>query len=346
MCYEEYCSLHSNTEGDDHLALRALRRRVLMDILNFEKKHVEEATKIAQANYDDERKFVKELPQACEIPDLNGFVGNGLGVAAFEDEKMVGFLCGCDPFDNAFRATDVRGVFSPMGANAAVSKNRSKIYAAMYQVAAAKWVKAGAVSHAICLYAHDEEIQRQFFLYGFGLRCLDAIRPMELIACAPCENYDFVELSKAEFLLAYPLYLALYRHYRESPFFMNRKPETQEEFMASSLREEGRYFAAKQNGKLCAFLKISAAGETFAAAGNTYRHIRGAYCLPEHRGKGVYQNLLNFAISALKSEGYTRLGVNFESFNPTARGFWLKYFTAYTNSVVRRIDERITQRSL
>lgn len=28
-----------------------------------------------------------------------------------------------------------------------------------------------------------------------------------------------------------------------------------------------------------------------------------------------------------------------QSFNPTAYGFWLKYFTAYTNSVVRRIDE-------
>lgn len=38
--------------------------------------------------------------------------------------------------------------------------------------------------------------------------------------------------------------------------------------------------------------------------------------------------------SVLKGEGYTRLGVNFESFNPTARGFWLKYFTAYTNNRV------------
>lgn len=116
--------------------------------------------------------------------------------------------------------------------------------------------------------------------------------------------------------------------------------------MISSMQEEIRYFVAKQNGKICAFLKISASGETFVATGNSYRHITGAYCLPEHRGKEVYQNLLNFTISALKGEGYTRLGVNFESFNPTGRGFWLKYFAAYTNSVVRRIDERITQQRL
>lgn len=314
-----------------------------MDIVNFERQHVEEAAALALADYDKERQFVTELPQARDIPDLNSFAGNGLGVAAFEENRMIGFLCCCEPFDNAFRATDVRGVFSPMGANAAVSENRAKIYAAMYQAAGAKWVKSGAVSHAVCLYAHDEELQRHFFHYGFGLRCIDAIRPMELIDCKPRADYAFAELPKSECHFVYPLYLALYRHFRESPFFMNREPETQEEFIASSIQEEARYFVAKQNNEICAFLRISAFGETFIAAGNTYRHITGAYCLPEHRGKGVYQNLLNFTISTLKKEGYTRLGVDFESFNPTGRGFWLKYFAAYTNSVVRRIDERITQ---
>lgn len=188
--------------------------------------------------------------------------------------------------------------------------------------------------------------QRQFYRYGFGLRCLDAIRPMELIDCKPCADYVYAELTKVECHLVYPLHLALNCHYRESPFFMNRKPETLEEFMVSSMQEEVRYFVAKQNEKICAFLKISASGEAFAATGSNYRHITGAYCLPECRGKGLYQNLLNFAISRLKEEGYTRLGVNFESFNPTGRGFWLKYFASYTNSVVRRIDERITRRSL
>ena len=315
-----------------------------MKIVNFEKQHINEATALALANYCDEQQYVKELPQVCDIPDLNIFAGNGLGVTAFEEEKMIGFLCCCKPFDNVFRATDVRGIFSPMGANAAISKNRSKIYAAMYQAAGAKWVQAGAVSHAICIPAHDEELQRQFYRYGFGLRCIDAIRPMELIDCRPCADYDFAELPKADCHFVYPLYLALHRHYCESPFFMNRKPETKEEFVIYSVQEGVRYFIATQNGRLCAYLKISASGETFIASGNTYCHITGAYCLPEHRGKGLYQNLLNYAISLLKREGYTRLGVNFESFNPTGRGFWLKYFTAYTNSVVRRIDERITQR--
>jgi len=36
-----------------------------------------------------------------------------------------------------------------------------------------------------------------FYRYGFGLRCFDAIRPMELIDCKPCAGYVFVELPKA-----------------------------------------------------------------------------------------------------------------------------------------------------
>ena len=40
-----------------------------------------------------------------------------------------------------------------------------------------------------------------------------------------------------------------------------------------------------------------------------------------------------------QAAGYKYIGVDFESINPPAYGFWLKYFTAYTHSVVRRIDE-------
>lgn len=312
-----------------------------MIIKNFEKHHIEEANSIACASYDEERQAVNSLPSIHDIPDLDVYAENGLGVAAFDGKKMVGFLGCVPPFDNTFRSTDVKGVFSPMGANAAIPENRAQIYAAMYQAAGAKWVKAGAVSHALCLYAHDEKLQRQFYCYGFGLRCMDAIRPMELISCTPRPDYEYTELPMSEYHLIHPLDFALNRHYCESPFFMNRTPATEEEFLSASAQENARYFVAKQSGKICAYLRITAYGETFIATGDSYRHITGAYCLPEHRGKDVYQNLLNFVISTLGAEGYSMLGVDFESFNPTARGFWLKYFAAYTHGVVRRIDERI-----
>ena len=128
-----------------------------MIIRDFEPKHTEEAAEIALGAYNNERAFTQELPEISSIPILNQLSGNGFGVAAFEGGKMVGYLCSVEPFENVFRSTDVRGVFSPMGANGAVMENHGKIYAALYQAAAKKWVKAGAVSHAICLYEHDEE---------------------------------------------------------------------------------------------------------------------------------------------------------------------------------------------
>jgi GNAT superfamily N-acetyltransferase len=72
-------------------------------------------------------------------------------------------------------------------------------------------------------------------------------------------------------------------------------------------------------------------------------NITGAYALPEVRGTGVATALLAWLIDWLREHGYERCGVDFESFNYTARNFWLKHFTAYTMGVVRRIDERIVE---
>ena len=98
------------------------------------------------------------------------------------------------------------------------------------------------------------------------------MRFMESILCKTSEGYEFEELKQEDFVLVYPLYLALYEHYRESPFFMNRTPASEKEFLVSSGEDEGRYFVAKQNDKLCAFVKIAAVGETFVARGAAYCH--------------------------------------------------------------------------
>ncbi|HBE84861.1 MAG TPA: N-acetyltransferase [Lachnoclostridium sp.] len=312
-----------------------------MIIVDFAREHIRKANALALACYKEELSQVPALPYVDAFPDLTCFADNGMGVAAFEDDEMIGFLCGIKPFDNAFHSTDVKGVFSPMWANAATLKNRANIYAAMYQDAARKWVRAGAVSHGICLYAHDEISQNQFFKYGFGLRCIDSIRPMEPFDCRTCEEYEFIELQPSEYALAYPLELMLNKHFNNSPTFMNRVQEPLDAFCETCINNHERCFVSLYQGKICAYLKISESGETFITEHPNYRHINSAFCLKEHRGKGLYQSLLDEVIKTLKAEGYTHLGVDFESINPSAYSFWSKYFTAYTHGVVRRIDERI-----
>lgn len=328
---------------------------VSMRIMDFTCRHVEEASALALAGYEEERRHVPGLPAKTDIPGIRELAENGLGVAALEGGRLVGFLCCYPPFENAFGSTKARGVFSPMGANGAVLEDRAAIYAAMYQAAAEKWVQAGAVSHALCLYAHAKELQHQFYLYGFGCRCMDGIRllrqpaavlfPQAAQSAKQQESrYEYKELSTEEWADLYPLVSAMYRHFQKSPFFLNRKPPQKEEFRRLFEEENHRFFGVKQNGKLCGFLETAKEGENFLAQEEGYLHVTGAYCLPECRGSGIYRRLLDYAVSTLLSEGYTHLGVDFESLNPAAYGFWKKGFDIYTHGVVRRIDEGILEK--
>lgn len=313
-----------------------------MKIIDFTREHIAEAAKLALANYEEECSHVPTLPHIDTVPDLSGFADNELGVTAIEGGKIVGILCCYNPFNNAFGIPGLRGVFSPMGGNAAILENRAKIYSAMYQAAGEKWVRAGAVSHTVCLYAHDKEVQEQFFRYGFGMRCVDAIRSMDkIIIPSSCEDYSFLELELANILDVLPLDNMLDMCFINSPFFMYREPYNEEIFMKNYKNTESIYFTAKYKEKVVAFIRAELDGETFIKETPGYLHVKGAFCLPEHRGKGIIQHLLNMLIKKLKTQGYNRLGVDFESFNPSGSGFWLKHFTAYTHSVVRRIDENI-----
>jgi ribosomal protein S18 acetylase RimI-like enzyme len=113
----------------------------------------------------------------------------------------------------------------------------------------------------------------------------------------------------------------------------------EKEFMQNYFNCNSIYSVAKHDGKIVAFIRAEHDGQTFIQNMNGYIHINAAYCLPEHRGKGISQNLLTLLIQKLKKQGYTYLGVDYESINPSGFGFWLKDFSAYTYGVVRRIDE-------
>jgi len=310
-----------------------------VEIVDFNVSHIAEAEKLAMANYEEERRQVPILPKVERLPNFTHFAENHLGVAAFENSKLVGFLGTWSPRPDAFGTTKVKGTFSPIHAHGAIEVKRGRIYARMYQAAADKWVKEGIRSHALALYTHDKEAIESFFYQGFGLRCIDAIRGMEEIPFSSKLNYEYGEVPKLEWGKLLELHNALITHMGNSPIFM-RFPLNNEEESLCRNTEDIRYFAVKDKDRYIAYVKIGNEGENFATVTSGMMNICGAYCLPEYRGTGVYHNLISYLVTALKNEGYIRLGVDCESFNPTARGFWPKYFTEYTYSVVRRIDEK------
>lgn len=307
-------------------------------IRDFVIPHAKRAQQIALRNYNAERAYVPSLPAIDAVPDLIPFAENGFGVAAFDGDEMVGFLCSISPFNNAFHSTNAVGIFSPMGGNGAIGEKRAEIYALMYQAAAEKWARAGASSHAVCLYAHDKEAQEQFFRYGFGLRCIDAIRGMDGIGTQSRSGAHFVEITPDRLSEVLPLIHLLDAHMVASPTFMQYPSYTESSFSEKTTMLQARYFVAETDGRIVALITAVRDGETFICDTPGYLHLRWTFCLPEYRGKGIAQNLLVFLLHTLREEGFTRIGVDFESINPAAHNFWLRYFDAYTHSVVRRID--------
>ena len=316
----------------------------MLKIIDFTESHIEQALIIAKENYESERKNIDILPEITDFPDLSPFVKNGLGVSAFVGEKMVGYLCCYDPFEQAFRSTNAIGVWSPIHGNGIIDCEYKNVFAKMYQEAAAKWVNLKATSHSITFYAHNNIIQNQLYRYGFGLRCIDTIREMKEIKTNDNTKYNIYELEHNEFHLIFPIGLLLVKHLSNSPSFMRYAEDKIEngheyKFAEWQIKEKYRYFAAKDGEKIIAYIKIHDEGENFIGDVNNMKHIHGAYCFPEYRGQGIIQSILNYIIKKLRNENNQLLGVDFESFNPTANNFWLKYFMEYTQSVVRRIDD-------
>ena len=309
-----------------------------MTITDFTRDHVPQAEALARTCYEEERGHTPALPPVDALPPLDRFAQYGFGAAAFDGETLLGFLCFYPPIARAF-TTRVRGTFSPIHAHGAVADRRADIYARLYAYAACKLVGAGIPSHSIALYAHDTAAKDAFFTYGFGLRCIDAVRPMKPLACAPIAGYPMRALAESETHILLPLKNLLITHLGESPSFMRYAPMTAAQLDDEHARRGSRYFCAFSGGEAVAFVEVADAGENFACDDASMQNICGAYCLTAHRGNGLFANLVNFAVNSLAREGYTRLGVDFESFNPTANGFWCKHFSVYTHSVVRRIDD-------
>lgn len=297
---------------------------------------------LALENYSEARAALPALPPVQAVPDLTPPAEKGLGVAAFEGAQLVGFLAAQGPFDGPFGGLpDVRGVFVPMGAHGTVAEDRARIWAAMLPAAMGRWAAAGAASHGVALYAWDEAAQRVLFRFGFGLRCVDAMRAMEPIPPVPGPACDFGELPPEQLGALVPLVDGLIDHIASAPIFMAqcRRHRMDGAQLAQRAKEEGcRYFVARREGEIIAYLKTAGFGETFICEAPGTANICGAYCLPRHRGSGVMHNLLAWLVQALRAEGVVRLGVDYESFNPTAWGFWNKHFARYTHSLTRRVD--------
>jgi GNAT superfamily N-acetyltransferase len=313
----------------------------------FEKlneKYIEDAVKIAKAQYNMEQKHIEALYEKDykEIitASLKDIFKSKYGAVAIERGKVLGYLGFWGSMNGFFG--NVKGSFSPLFANAYSGENRGKLASLLFQYASEEMIKEEILSYAICAYSHDTEVMTSLTMNGFGIRCSDAIRNINKplnIQINTEYSYEEIHCSEAGSLLS--LHNSLARHMRKSPTYFPKEALSKEDFIDKCTKEKSRFFIAKDKSEIIGYFEITNTGETFITEEADYLHVCGAYLKENYRGKDILQSLLSYVLETLKNDGIKRLGVDCETINPTALRFWGKYFDSYTYSFTRRIDERI-----
>lgn len=307
--------------------------------------YAEDAAKLAQSSLIRQCAATPALPAAERVPvsaeRLAGMFAAGPGFAAFERGRLVGFLSFLPPFRQHFGK--VRGVYSPLGANAAAEgPGRGRLLSRLFEHASRELVEEAVLSFALTNYANDREGNRSWILNGFGIRCADAVRLLDgTERFDPSDGLVYEEIPPCEAGRLYELKCGLIRHLRNSPVWFPVPGIFREAFEAECREGGDRFFVVRDGARPVGYLEVTEEGENFISESGEMRNLCGAYVEPEYRGRGVARNLLFFLCETLKREGETRLGVDCETLNPAALRFWEKYFTIYTYGFVRRLDERI-----
>ncbi len=318
-----------------------------MVYIPIQEKYKNEIFNLVEKNYINEKENIPYLPNFKNIEELlnkeiDDLIDNGEGYIALIEDNVVGFIAGYE-VDNFFGKNN--GIYIPLFGHGALFGAQQDIYQRLYAYSSKKWLEKGYTSHAITIFAHNNEAVVSWFWLGFGMRCVDAIRQSKLIEKL---NSEVVINKITEDDITDELIKILIEHdkyYRESPIFMIKdrlsKKETNNELINFLSNKTNVMWVARENDELCGYIQIENYAENFVSDSKDVMNITGLYVKPKYRNKNVGISLLNYVQEYLCNNRIKLCGVDFESINIKGSNFWTKYFTPYTYSLTRRIDERL-----
>lgn len=281
-------------------------------------------------------------------------------LAVIRDGRLIGYL-GWHVLDD-FRGTGQRAALCPAWGHAVHGDDPELLYQALYRAASRRWAEAGCQIHALTVLAHDDAAVRAFFHNGFGLAVVDAIRAIDVPGRSDRAAGDHkgsaagerglpagavVRKATADDLEALVGLEAEFRqHFTEAPVLMAPSPPPGPERIRAALTDQiAGYWLALDDDRPVGFVRCEPTpyGASPIVAAETTIGISGAFVQAEHRGRGLASALVDAALASYARSGFTHCSVDFESFNPEARAFWLRTFTPICLSVIRRPEAPTSQ---
>jgi GNAT superfamily N-acetyltransferase len=266
----------------------------------------------------------------------------GTGRMAFEGDTLVGFLVFGEIF--TINKSGAKGATSPLWGYGIRHDKRGEIIGRLFQDLAAELCENYAQSLRVEMYAHDTEVLWTYVMSSFHMDMTGIVRDVSShIEAEMPAGYSFRELGKREIISHKGEIIELYRdlinHLRMSPVFYHcRQYLPVEKRFDDFHKDVMRIFALFDGDKLVGMIDSEPAYWGFSEDDTEALSMGDIFLEPAYRERGLAAALLKFANDNLKSSGVKRLFVAHGTINPTARGFWDKYFTNYSYSMTRLID--------
>jgi len=316
------------------IAIEPLQERHAPDLIDLWRIRHEEA--MADAPFCP-RKWLTDSSGIANF--VRASIGASEGVAAVMGKVAVGYMVG-----QRLQYHGECAAYCPVQGHAALEQYQEAIYRRMYSHVSQQWVSKGQLSHLLTYYARDRVLPELLFSLGFGLVGVDAMRGVEAL---PEANTDvrIREAMGGDIDDVMRLGEESREFYLEAPTFLVRAVRDREHYQRLLDDDSIAIFLAYHEGELVGLMDINHHGTDdnfqLVDAGTATIDSIGPYILPDHRGRGIGACLLQRALEWCRERNLARVHVDFESANPYANGFWLKYFRPILHSVRRRVNQDI-----